>query len=352
MYKCLWTHLKETEKPIFMYGTGNGGDKIIAALERYHVKLTGVFASDGFVRDRHFAGYKVQSYSDVRSEFGDDIIVLLAFGTTLDNVRAFIEELDKRHELIIPDVPLYGGDLFDYDYFLSHASLLLSAESLLFDEESRLLFRDAVRFRLTGKLEYLNRTENWSDSITSLLGNRKYDTVLDGGAFKGDSTHLFAEVLRPDTVIAAEADPKTFVKLSAYAENENLSHVIPMNAALWDSDGELEYISSGSRGSAHEGQNHRAKTAFVPTRSINSIFADRKADLIKLDIEGAEDIALNGAEAVILRDEPNMMISLYHRTDDLYALIKRVHDLLPGHRLYLRRIPCIPFWDLTLYAVK
>ena len=29
----LWDYLKETDKPIALYGTGNGADKIIAKLE-------------------------------------------------------------------------------------------------------------------------------------------------------------------------------------------------------------------------------------------------------------------------------------------------------------------------------
>ena len=48
----------------------------------------------------------------------------------------------------------------------------------------------------------------------------------------------------------------------------------------------------------------------------------------------------------------SLAVSLYHRTDDLFALPRLVHALLPTHRLYLRRVPCLPMWDLTLYAVR
>ena len=42
----LWNRLKAHDKPIFLYGTGNGADKIIAALDKYGVSLDGIFASD------------------------------------------------------------------------------------------------------------------------------------------------------------------------------------------------------------------------------------------------------------------------------------------------------------------
>ena len=94
---CLWERLQTETRPIFLYGTGNGGDKIIAALERYGVSLTGVFASDGFVRSRTFHDFPVQAYSDVVAQYGNAIVVLLAFGTTLPEVRTFIEALNARH---------------------------------------------------------------------------------------------------------------------------------------------------------------------------------------------------------------------------------------------------------------
>lgn len=350
--QSLWNYFAETNKPIFLYGTGNGGDKIIAALEKYGVRLNGIFASDGFVRERTFHEYKVRSYSDIVEEYGDDIIVLLAFGTTLPEVEAFIEKLNERHELLIPDVPLYGGELFDGTYYTEHQKVLEEAEVLFADEESRLLFRDAVAFRLTGKIDYLRRTEDGFETLQKLFRERKYSTILDGGAFKGDSTQLFAKAISTTRIIALEADPKTFRKLENYAASEELTMVTPIHAALWDADGELSYVSSGSRGSGQAGQNQRSRNVRIPCRTIDSIFADTSVDLIKLDIEGSEERALIGAENTILRDQPDMMVSLYHRTDDLFELPLLIRKLLPEHRLYLRRIPCIPMWDLTLYAVR
>lgn len=348
----LWDELAAETRPIFLYGTGNGGDKIISALEKYHVKLTGVFASDGFVRDRQFHEYHVRSYSDVVSEYGDDIVVLLAFGTTLDKVKEFIFHLNQRHTLRIPDVPLYGGELFDMEYFRVHKQILHSTAELFADERSVALFYDAINFRLTGKLEYLTDTESTVDTLSELFAGQSIDMMVDGGAFKGDSAAEYIDGVHPKTIIAAEADPKTFVKLSLYAESEKRSKVIPVNAALLDRDGETEYVSSGSRGSGKDGQNHRANAKSVPCRRLDTIVSGSDIDLIKLDVEGAETSALIGARETILRCNPNLAVSLYHKTDDVFSLVQYVHELLPSHRLYLRRVPCIPMWDLNLFAVR
>lgn len=348
----LWDRLAAADKPIVIYGTGNGADKIINALETYSVKPDAVFASSGFVRNRVFRGYTVRSYEDIVSEYGNDIIVLLAFGTTLDEVCNFIKSLAKKHELYIPDVPLYGGELFDYNYFLAHKPELDAASELLADERSKKLFTDAVNFRLTGKEEYLSDTEPLGTTLSELFSNQKIRSILDCGAFKGDSTELFTNFLHPDVIYAVEADPKSFARLSEYADRENSTRIIPINAVITDRDGTVDYIYSGSRGSGEQGQNKRAKTTEIQALTIDSIAADSTIDFIKLDIEGNEAEALRGATRVFERDLPSVALSVYHRTEDLYSLVLTLHSLLPDHKLYLRRVPCIPMWDLTLYAIK
>lgn len=350
--ESLWERLQNEKRPIFLYGTGNGGDKIIAALEKYGVSLTGVFASDGFVRSRTFHEMPVRAYSDVTAEYGDDMVVLLAFGTTLPEVRAFIEMLDRKHTLYIPDVPLYGGELFDGAYFSSSKERLERVQSLLWDERSRGIFLDAVNFRLSGKMQYLRNGGDHVEELREVFAGQKIRTILDGGAFKGDSAADFIEALAPEKIIAVEADARTHGKLTAYAEGVTNCAVVPVNAALWDENGEMTYVSSASRGSAEGGRNRRAKEVTVLCRTIDHIAGNEPVDFIKLDVEGAEARALQGGERTILRDKPNLALSLYHRTDDIMELTERAHALLPHHRLILRRADCIPFWDLTLYAVR
>lgn len=357
--ESLWESLSHEKRSIFLYGTGNGGDKIISVCERYEISLTGVFASDGFVRSRTFHDMPVRSYGDVTAEYGDDIVILLAFGTVLPEVRRFIERINEKHTLYIPDVPLYGGELFDGAYFASHKERLEAVCSLLGDERSARIFEDAVRFRLSGNYRYLLNGSDNIETLREVFGTQNIRTVLDGGAFKGDSAADFIEALSPEKIIAVEADERTFRKLSEYAVSASEKtgcQVLPVNAALWNENTVMTYVSSASRGSGEAGRNRRAKEVAVSCRTVDDIATEMAAgepiDLIKLDVEGAEARALDGAVGVIGRDKPNLAVSLYHRTDDLMELIERAHTLLPAHRLILRRADCIPFWDLTLYCVR
>ncbi len=351
---CLWERLRSEMRPIFLYGTGNGGDKILSALAQYGVAPTGVFASDGFVRSRTFHDFPVQAYSDVLARYGEDIVVLLAFGTTLQEVRVFIEELDKRHTLYIPDVPLYGGALFDRACVTQNLLSIDAAAALFSEPFSQELYTDALWFRWTGEYRYLRRITNPTDDLRTLFANCSIATILDGGAYRGDSAALFCTAFPGVREIwAAESDEKTYGKLCAYAETETRAAIHPLHTALWNENGEIHLSASASRGSGIEGKNHRAKEKTVPCATIDSLREACGAfDLYKLDVEGAEWQAISGAACTLAQDRPSLAVSLYHRTEDLWELPLKIHEILPEHRLYLRRPDCIPLWDVTLYAVK
>ena len=60
--------LKNEERKIFLYGMGNGAEKIYAYLIGHGIEIDGVVASDGFVRGQDFLGFKVISITEARWE--------------------------------------------------------------------------------------------------------------------------------------------------------------------------------------------------------------------------------------------------------------------------------------------
>ncbi len=347
----LWEMLSRESRPIVLYGTGNGGDKIIDQLARIGKTPDGVFASTGFVRNRTFRGMPVESYEDLTARLGSDIVILIAFGSALPSVMEQMEALTRRHTVFVPEVPLFGGEVFTYEYYEQHREKLADAYSLLSDDTSRALFLDALSFRLTGAWSALARTESFSASLTSLLATEKIHTVLDGGAFTGDTAALFLHTFPEITsLIAVEADARSYKKLSAFAETTD-GTVLPVHTALWDREDTLTYSASASRGAGAEGQNRRSRTVSVPANTVDRLAAGTPLDLVKLDVEGAEARALAGGLKTIRRDRPALLVSLYHRTEDLFALPLWLAGRTEGYRFYLRRVPSVPMWDLLLYAL-
>ena len=135
----LWDHLAETSKPIIIYGMGDGAQKILDVCSLKSVKISGFMASDDFVRGHSFAGFEVKKLSDIERQFGD-CIILVAFGTHIDEVIQRIIAISDRHELYAPDVPVIGGGLFTKEYAEEHRAELERVYSMLADEKSKQVF--------------------------------------------------------------------------------------------------------------------------------------------------------------------------------------------------------------------
>jgi hypothetical protein len=71
-------------------------------------------------------------------------------------------------------------------------------------------------------------------------------------------------------------------------------------------------------------------------------------DFIKYDVEGAEFEALEGAEETILRSHPTLLVSLYHRSRDIFAIPNYLARKYPFYRMTLRRLRCLPAWEIDL----
>ena len=89
----------------------------------------------------------------------------------------------------------------------------------------------------------------------------------------------------------------------------------------------------------------------IDARSVDSILQGKPATIIKMDVEGCEREALWGASQTIAHFSPKLMVSLYHRNEDIFALPLLIRRLNPNYDLYVRHQLYIPAWETNLYAV-
>lgn len=346
----MWQYLVSVNKPIVMYGMGNGADKIIAVLEKYGVEISDFFASDGFVRGQTFHGKTVMSFSAIKEKYSE-FIVLISFGTSLPNVLNNIYAIADSYELYAPDVPVCGETLFTLEFYKNNFDAFKSAFDLLADEKSQEIYANIVRFKLTGNISYLRSATCEPSCEKDILSFDSFKTFIDCGAYNGDTARRFIyNCKNASAIYAIEPDRKTFKKLLAYSENETAAKVIPLNFGVWKEADTAEFSVGGNRNSGIGQQNFK-KTEQVELNSVDSL-GIKNADYIKYDVEGAEKEAIIGSKNTISSSYPDMLISLYHRSEDLFTLPLTVNELFPEYLLYLRRFEYIPAWDINLYAVK
>lgn len=343
----LWRHLSRAQKPIVLYGMGDGADKVISALARFGLQAADFFASDGFVRGQYFHGKQVMSYAQVQQKY-DDFIVLLSFATSRAEVIEQILSIAKERELYAPDVPVFGDQLFDGAFYEQHKSKIEQTRALLADERSKEIYDQVIEYKLTGKLAPLLQSACRAEEAEQLLRPEAYRVVCDLGAYTGDTARAYlARFPNVQRLYAFEPDAKNYEKLTAFAQSD--PRVIPIQAAAWHSRQPLSFKGQGNRNS------HLAPTAAtgrqVQGEKVDNV-SDQPIDFIKYDVEGSEKEALLGSERTIREDKPDLVVSLYHRSEDLFTLPLQIADMGTGYAYYLRRLPYIPAWDLNLYCIK
>ncbi len=356
----LWEYLAASDKTIVLYGMGNGADKILAACAEKGIKVGDCFASDGFVRGHSFHGMPVRTWSEIKERYGADrVIVLLSFGTSRPEVLENIRRIAAETELYAPDVPAFGDGLFDRAFAEAHRADIEQVYALLADEESRRIYENVVRFKLTGRIEYLFSAESEPSAIMqALICPARLSSVADLGAYNGDTVReLLANANSIERIFAMEPDRRNFKKLEAYAAEETRAQVLPYRLAAWNLRETLTFDASGNR-NASFGSNRSAtlgerpmKRVEVEADTLDHVLGGASVDYIKYDVEGSERQALEGSHETIRRCRPTLAVSLYHRNEDLFALPLYIHRMFPQYQdFYMRRLSGIPAWDLTLYC--
>ena len=356
----LWERLQSERRPVVLYGMGNGADKILRVCAEKKISVSGIFASDEFVRGQQFHGFPVVRWSNIKETYGaDGVVVLMAFASARPEVLENVRRISEEATLLAPDVPVFGEGLFDRAYVAAHRSELTAARALFSDDESHRIFDSVLRYKLSGEVRFLfDAVSDEREISETVLRPDRIRSAADLGAYTGDTVReLASRAPNLETVYAMEPDPRKFRKLSEYAASESRFRVVPIEAAAWDRETDLVFDESGNR-NASAIENRSAVLADRPAKSrvvralpLDRVVGSERVDFIKYDVEGSEREALRGSSKTILRDSPTLLVSVYHRVGDLFDLPLFVARQFPVYRrFFLRRAAGIPAWDLNFYA--
>ena len=166
------------------------------------------------------------------------------------------------------------------------------------------------------------------------------ETVIDAGGCYGDTALYFAHrVGARGKVYCFEFVPSNLDLLRANLTlNPDLAGRIKLvEQPVWAASGEsLRFHFDGpSTRLATEGD---AQAVEFATRSIDDLVAREQIErvgFIKMDIEGAELPALQGAEQTIRAHRPKLAISVYHKDDDFVRIPAYLHRLGVGYEFFL-----------------
>ncbi|MGC8794129.1 MAG: FkbM family methyltransferase [Bryobacteraceae bacterium] len=171
------------------------------------------------------------------------------------------------------------------------------------------------------------------------LGVRAGDIVLDCGAAMGVFTRE-ALAAGARLVVAIELAPENLECLRRnFAEEVRAGQVIIYPKGVWDRDDVMTlYVDPGNSpaDSVVMRPEHARPGPQVPLTTIDKLVNElglERVDFIKMDIEGAEQRALEGARQTLARFRPRLAISAYHREDDPKRIPELVRQAWKGYRM-------------------
>ena len=133
--------------------------------------------------------------------------------------------------------------------------------------------------------------------------------ILDCGANVGLASLFFRRLYPAARITAFEADPSLFQMLDANLKANGAAAVETRHAAIWTSTGTLTFRCEGSDSGMVDslpGAVDGASTT-VPSLRLRDLLEEGPVDLMKLDIEGAEDVVLADCEPMLHRVEALVM---------------------------------------------
>ena len=385
--------------PVVLFGAGDVGKDLCEVLQLHGVQPESFCDNNAANVGNQYRGVPVISFVELKQTCREHLIIV-ASCTYASEIRQQLLDHGFPADKLISVAPIRNPELLRYyshcayytqipchDLSLQdlrdHADELSRAYELLADQKSR----DTLVARLslfTSKMdflgfsryvaEYSETNEQVRDSFPFYVSPEDFgyfnndvftlkdgEVLVDGGAYNGLSAATFAETCKRKNLLykriyCFEPSVGNFATLRNFSEC--LPNITCINRGLWSKTTTLTFLSSGecdpravleacSGGSSAKPGTY---TTEIQTISIDEQFPEEEITFIKMDVEGAEMEALQGAATVIRRCRPKLAISAYHKHSDMFALPLLIHDLSPSYQFYLRQYGYTLF-DMVLFAI-
>ncbi len=235
----------------------------------------------------------------------------------------------KYSELDIKHLPFWDG--FNEDFKI-HYDKYNKIYNLLSDKISKNQFYNIINFRLSYDINYMRGFSYIADKQyfeDFLMLKKNGETFVDIGAYDGYTSEEFIRHC-PDYKSVYLFEP----------EEKNLSEARDRLSGKRD----ISFIQKGlsSRNQTLKFDVSGSSSKISSTGDV-TIEVDRLDNLlcgpvtfIKMDIEGAEADAIEGAVETIKEYHPKLALSVYHKANDFWKIPEHIFSIRDDYKIFLR----------------
>ena len=283
-----------------------------------------------------------QSYNNIDNQWA--IVITCSYYETIKNQLKFNYK-DIENRLFMFD--WYFLEDKTINYYIENKETILNCYNSLEDEKSKEIYNALLEYRyirnpeLISKL-YESRNNCYLDKV--FIDNFKDWLYIDAGSYNADFITTLANRVDISKSEFYIFEPN---KIFYNQIKENLDKWINyeiFNNALCDKDSTMEFMQIQSSTShiidekynAYKNSIDKKFIDTIQTNKLDTIIKDKSVKWIKVDIEGSEYSMIQGAKETITKNRPTILLSIYHRRDDLFKLQEYLIKLNLDYKFYVR----------------
>ena len=293
-------------------------------------------------------GISVNSFEEIIGT-GKKYDVIMGFaGWDIEFFKKY-NNIDQIYNLDVFSGIVLNGYLTNipYAFYENNADRIDNVYYKLQDDLSRRCYSGYINQRISGKYSYSDNMVHDNQYFDAIIDYTKIGTFVDVGAFDGkDTLNYFERCGESGKSILLEPDLDNQMRIKHNLDAFNGRYKL-IGKGAWDQEKELSFKAEGNMqsGISEDGN------VIIRVDSLDHLLAaEKRIDLIKMDIEGSELIALHGAKSIIKAFHPALCICIYHKPEDLFTIPEFILSVDPSYKLYVRRYST-QCCETVLYAV-
>lgn len=320
--------INSKDQPKYLFGRNVYADDIVKNIE-----IDGFI--DDFTTETLFLNKPIVTLNQIPQ---NSLIVVLSGGRPLSALKrvreAGFESLDYFSFYKYADLPLLEAvfnENFEYEFKMNQ-SKFESVYRLLNDDISKEQFSKLINFRFTYDIDFLKGFQFLEDKQyfeDFLALKTDAETFVDVGGFDGYTSQEFIKLCPGYKAVHIFEPEEKNINL-AKQRLESFENIHFHQLGLSDKKQTLKFDVGGS-------------SSKITDEGSITIEVDRLDDLLnepvtflKMDIEGAEEDAIEGAKETIRTYHPTLAISVYHKPSDFWKIPEQIFSIRDDYTLYLR----------------
>ncbi len=362
-------------KNIVCYGAGSKGRQSIQILREHSIEPVAVCDGNSALWGHLCEGVTILSYDEMRKTFADYTILLTCVWENALSIRDFLQSQQERHPILFFANPYkVETKVLSLDEVEAQQEALDESYRLLADDESRNLFVNFLRWKMTGDISATakRKNNNWLEVFdNNLLPKRSDYTYVDVGAYTGDTLVRFMAFCQGQykKILCYEPDKTNFHELEKMVDRCRLQDIEIFDIGLLSSGGAQTFFAP-SDNTVYESANFfrdvnvsikndliedgvQGDSQSVKVSTLDECLSEYRSDklLLKIDTMASEGEIIKGSSDILATAAPVVVMEYGTHSKYMADMIPFMHRMSSRYKFYLRQMYSYNNSRTFLYAV-